>query len=215
MLAGRVEVHGETCEDPLAAFDTAGLCFSVDGKAWPYMSFATVVLHKPAGYECSRDPQHHASVLELLPPPLRLRGVQPVGRLDQDSTGLLVLTDDGALNHALASGRRGISKTYRVRTRHPVDTAQQDALLAGVVLRDNPQPARATACQLLDERQLRIVVTEGRYHQVKRMLAAVGNRVEALHREAIGAFALPEDLAPGAWRWLEPGERDALLGHAP
>lgn len=210
-----MQVRGLPCEDPLAEFDTEGLCFSVDGETWPYRAFATVVLHKPAGYECSREPQHHASVLELLPPPLRLRGVQPVGRLDQDSTGLLILTDDGALNHALASGRRGVGKTYRVRTRHPVDAPQRAALLAGVVLRDSPQPVRATVCEPLGAHELRIVVTEGRYHQVKRMLAAVGNRVEALHREAIGAFLLPAELAPGAWRWLDAREREALLTPAP
>lgn len=215
MLAGRVQVQGARCEDPSADPDTDGLRFSVDGVEWPYMAFATVLLHKPAGYECSREPQHHASVLELLPAPLRLRGVQPVGRLDQDSTGLLVLTDDGALNHALASGRRGITKTYRVQTRHPVDELQQEALLAGVVLRDSPQPVRGLACELLGERELRIVVAEGRYHQVKRMLAAVGNRVEALHREAIGALRLPADLAPGAWRWLEAPQKDALLAPSP
>lgn len=179
------------------------------------MAFATVLLHKPAGYECSREPQHHASVLELLPAPLRQRGVQPVGRLDQDSTGLLVLTDDGALNHALASGRRGISKTYRVQTRHPVDERQRQALLSGVVLRDSPQPVRGLACDLLGARDLRIVVAEGRYHQVKRMLAAVGNRVEALHREAIGALQLPADLAPGAWCWLEAHQKDTLLAPSP
>jgi 16S rRNA pseudouridine516 synthase len=215
VLAGRVQVQGTRCEDPLAVVDTEGLHFSVDGAEWPYMAFATVVLHKPAGYECSRAPQHHRSVLELLPPPLRERGVQPVGRLDQDTTGLLILTDDGSLNHALASGRRGVSKTYRATTRHPVSDEQILALLAGVVLHDDPQPVRALRCERLAERELRIVVSEGRYHQVKRMLSAAGNRVEALHREAIGAFLLPESLAPGAWRWLEAAGKEALLTASP
>ncbi len=172
-----------------------------------------MVLNKPAGYECSRQPQHHRSVLELLPLPLRERGVQPVGRLDEDTTGLLLLTDDGQLNHALASGKRKVAKVYLVTTKHPLDGQQLERLRAGVVLHDDPAPVAAVACEQLGERCLRLTVSEGRYHQVKRMLAAVGNRVEALHREAVGGFVLPPELGPGEWRWLSAAELQQL-GHA-
>jgi 16S rRNA pseudouridine516 synthase len=198
-----VAIGAQTCVDPFAEIDTTGLVFSVDGVDWPYAETASLVLNKPSGYECSRKPQHHRSVLELLPQPLRQRGVQPVGRLDADTTGLLLLSDDGQLNHAVSSGKRKVPKTYLVTTRHELDPGQIERLLAGVVLHDGPEPVAAQACELLAPCHLRLTVGEGKYHQVKRMLAAVGNRVEALHREAIGGYSLPADLAPGQWRWID------------
>lgn len=208
---GRVAIAGTVVDDPFADIDTAGLIFSVDGVDWPYREFATVVLHKPAGYECSRKPQHHPSVLELLPLPLRERGLQPIGRLDEDTTGLLLITDDGQLNHQLSSGKRKVPKVYRATVKHPLDQAQIDRLLAGVLLADEVEPVAAVAAEILAEHQLRLTLTEGKYHQVKRMVAAVGNRVEALHREALGGLFLPADLRPGEWRWLA-GEDYARLG---
>jgi 16S rRNA pseudouridine516 synthase len=198
----RVAVAGSVCTDPGAEIATGGLVFSVDGVDWPFMEFATLMLHKPAGYECSRKPMHHPSVLELLPWPLRLRGVQPVGRLDEDTTGLLLITDDGHLNHVISSARRKVPKIYRVTTRHAVGQDQVDRLLAGVLLNDEPDPIAAAACEIVGENSLRLTVTEGKYHQVKRMVAAAGNRCEALHREAVGELVLPDDLEAGGWRWL-------------
>jgi 16S rRNA pseudouridine516 synthase len=163
-----------------------------------------VALNKPAGYECSQKPSHHPSVLSLLPPPLRARGVQPVGRLDADSTGLLLLTDDGALIHRLTSPRRHVRKVYQVLCAAPVSAAQIALLEAGVVLRDDPQPVRAQDVQAVGERTLLLTLTEGKYHQVKRMLAAAGNHVAQLHRLRFGAFDLPADLAPGQWCWVSP-----------
>lgn len=212
--AGRVAVNGEPCVDPFADVATDGLAFSVDEIVWPYREFATVVLNKPAGYECSRRPVHHPSVLSLLPLPLRERGVQPIGRLDEDTTGLLILTDDGQLNHRLSSARRKVPKVYLATTRHPVDAAQIEALLAGVELADDPEPVRAAACAVEPDGRLRLTVTEGKYHQVKRMVAAAGNRVDALQRIALGGLQLPADLAPGEWRWLEAADF-AALGPAP
>ena len=201
---GEVQVASQIVTDPDADFDTAGFVFQVSGTAWPFHDKALLMLHKPAGVECSRQPQHHTSVLGLLPPPLRQRGVQPVGRLDEDTTGLLLLTDDGQLLHRLTSPRHHVSKIYEVTTRHPVDAAQLDALRAGVLLHDDPKPARAEAIEATGACSLRLAITEGRYHQVKRMLAAVGNRVEGLHRSAFGPLQLTADLAPGQWCWLDP-----------
>jgi 16S rRNA pseudouridine516 synthase len=198
----RVAVSGCVCTDPVAEVATGGLVFTVDGVDWPFMEFATLMLHKPVGYECSRKPMHHPSVLELLPWPLRLRGVQPVGRLDEDTTGLLLITDDGHLNHIISSGRRKVPKIYRVTTRHAVGQDQVERLLAGVLLNDEPDPIAAAACEVIGCKILRLTVTEGKYHQVKRMVAAAGNRVEALHREVVGELALPDDLGVGEWRWL-------------
>lgn len=198
----RVHVHGEICDDPFADIPTEALVFSVDGVDWPYREFATLMLYKPAGYECSRRPSHHLGVLGLLPPALRERGVQPVGRLDEDTTGLLIFTDDGQLNHRLTSPRHKVPKVYWVTTTEPVDERQQKALLAGVVLNDDPEPVVALATSLLPDGRLALTLGEGKYHQVKRMLAAVGNHVTALHRASMGELSLPEDLQPGQWRWL-------------
>ena len=201
VAAGFVSLAGEVCDDPWREVEPEGLEFGVQGQRWPYREKALVMLHKPAGYECSQKPKHHPSVLSLLPAPLRVRGVQPVGRLDEDTTGLLLLTDDGALIHRLTSPRQHMPKVYEVTARHPVGDAQIARLLEGVVLDDAPTPVRAAAAERTGERTLRLTLTEGRYHQVKRMLAAVGNRCDALHRSAIGALNLGDELAPGQWRW--------------
>jgi 16S rRNA pseudouridine516 synthase len=161
------------------------------------------MLHKPAGYECSQKPRHHPSVMSLLPAPLRRRGVQPVGRLDEDSTGLLLFTDDGTLIHRLTSPKHHVPKVYEVLTRHPVTPAQIDVLLTGVQLDDEPAPLRAAACEATGECAMRLTLTEGRYHQVKRMVAAAGNRVERLHRSAFAALVLDEGLEVGKWRWVD------------
>lgn len=202
----RVAVNGEICDNPFVDVPTEGLVLTVDGVDWPYLEQATIILNKPAGYECSRKPQHHLGVLELIPPQLRERGVQPIGRLDEDTTGLLVITDDGQLNHVLSSGKRKVPKVYLATTRHPLDQAQIDQLLAGVLLHDELEPIAAAAAEIAAPNQLRLTLTEGKYHQVKRMLAAVGNRVDALHRVSIGGLSLPDDLKPGEWRWLTPAD---------
>ena len=197
-----VAVNGQICDDPFAEFDTNGLVFTIDGVDWPYAEFACVMLHKPAGYECSRKPQHHPNVLSLLPMQLRERDVQPIGRLDEDTTGLLLITDDGQLNHALSSAKRKVPTVYLATTKHPIDQEQIDQLLAGVLLNDEPEPIAAAGCEKAGEHLLRLTLTGGKYHQVKRMVAAAGNRVEALHREAVGGLQLPDDLKPGEWRWF-------------
>jgi 16S rRNA pseudouridine516 synthase len=145
-------------------------------------------------------------VLLLLPPQLRRREVQPIGRLDQDTTGLLLLTDDGALIHRLTSPKHHVPKVYEVTTERPVQPAQVERLLDGVVLHDDPTPLRVEACLITGERSLRLTLVQGKYHQVRRMVAAVGNHVGALHRSEFGSLALPADLPPGHWRWIDdPG----------
>ncbi len=209
---GAVAIAGHTVEDPAAEFDPEGLVLNVQGEDWPVHAKALVLLHKPAGYECSQKPRHYPSVLNLLPPPLRRRGVQPIGRLDADTTGLLLLTDDGALIHRLTSPKKHVPKVYEIETAEPVTERQIEDLLRGVVLHDDPLPVRAAACEQTGERALRLTLLEGKYHQVKRMLAAAGNTVAGLHRSRFGALTLPPDLAPGQWRWL-PGPQ-AVLGSA-
>ncbi len=203
ILGGHVTLAGRVCDDPFHEVEPAGLIFDVRGERWPYHAKALVLLHKPAGYECSQKPKHHPSVMSLLPLPLRVRGLQPVGRLDEDTTGLLLMTDDGALIHRLTSPKKHVPKVYEIETVDPVSDAQVDDLCRGVVLHDDPLPVRAAACERSGERALRMTLLEGKYHQVKRMVAATGNTVTTLHRSAYGVLALPADLAPGAWRWLD------------
>jgi 16S rRNA pseudouridine516 synthase len=203
IAAGFVTLAGEVVDDPFLDVEPEGLVFGVRGELWPYRAKALILLNKPAGYECSQKPKHHPSVYSLLPPPLRKRDVQAVGRLDEDTTGLLLLTDDGALIHKLTSPKHHVPKVYEVGCNHPVDDKQVRQLLAGVTLLDDPVPVRAAACEAIGERSLSLTLTEGKYHQVKRMIAAVGNRVDTLHRSRFGALALPADLAPGKWRWLD------------
>jgi 16S rRNA pseudouridine516 synthase len=194
-------------------FVAEGLRFRVQGVEWQYHEKAYIVLNKPAGTECSQKPSTYPSIYTLLPSPLRLRpqkaavqGVQAVGRLDQDTTGMLLLTDDGKFIHKMSSPKHHVPKVYEVIVKHALDDQQVNKLLAGVVLDDDPAPVRAAACEAVGPNHLRLTLTEGKYHQVKRMVAAVGNRVEGLGRSQIGGMALPADLAPGQWRWLSADE---------
>ena len=206
---GYVSVNNELQEDPGVFFDLENLKFKVQGTEWPYFDRAYLMLHKPTGTECSQKPSTWPSIYTLLPSPLRLRpqkaavqGVQAVGRLDQDTTGMLILTDDGKFIHHMSSPRHHVPKVYEVTVKHPLDAIQVQKLLSGVVLDDDPKPVKAAACEAVSPFHLRLTLTEGKYHQVKRMVAAVSNRVVALHRSQIGGLRLPEDLMPGQWRWL-------------
>lgn len=212
IMRGAVTIDERCCDDPHADFEPTGLVFHVQGVRWQYCEKAYLIMHKPPGYECSHAPQHHPSVYGLLPAPLVARGVQCIGRLDEDTTGLLLLSDDGAFIHRLSSPKRKIPKTYVATTRHPVQRSQLEALLRGVLLRGETAPSIALSAVQRDERCVEMVLTEGKYHQVKRMIAAAGNRVEQLHREAIGSLTLPATLAPGQWRWLEAAELGLLTG---
>jgi 16S rRNA pseudouridine516 synthase len=217
---GLVQVfEGEDAQEPVTVLESAKvltenqLRFRVMGVDWTYHPLAYLMLNKPAGTECSQKPSTYPSIYTLLPTPLRMRpqkgavqGVQAVGRLDQDTTGLLLLTDDGKFIHRMSSPRHHVPKVYEVTVKHALDANQISKLLAGVVLDDDPKPVRAAACEQTDSHHLRLTLTEGKYHQVKRMLAAVGNRVEGLHRSRIGGLQLPADMAPGQWRWLDAAD---------
>lgn len=204
--AGLFQVDQEVIEDPFAELDPVGLEFMVDGIVWPYFEKAYLLLHKPSGFECSHKPQHHRSVFALLPPELVRRDVQSVGRLDHDTTGLLLMSDDGQFIHVWSSGKKRIPKTYEVTTCDPVTDEMIESLLAGVKLHDELAPVRAIHCERTGEYTLTLTVTEGKYHQVKRMIGALGHRVEALHRAMVGGLELPADLPAGEWRWLSSDE---------
>lgn len=205
---GAIEIDGHVCDDPDAVIShlTDDFQFCVDGIAWRYREKAYLMLHKPAGYECSQKAKSYPSVYRLLPDPLRTRsggGVQAVGRLDQDTTGLLLFSDDGQFIHRMASPKHHVPKIYDVTASQAISDAEIARLLAGVVLDDDPAPVRALQCTRMEnDRRIQMTLAQGKYHQVKRMLAAVENHVAALHRSQVGGLILPADLPVGQWRWL-------------
>lgn len=220
---GLVQQHGHTITDALHTITVHdGMEFTVQGQVWQYHAHAYIVLNKPSGIECSHKPSAWASVYSLLPEPLRMRpnkgnmrGVQAVGRLDQDTTGLLILTDDGKLLHRMASPKHQVPKVYQVACKHAITQGQIDQLLQGVLLDGEKQPIHAAACKQTGDFLMDLTIVEGKYHQVKRMIAAVSNRVAQLHRKQIGGFTLPDDLAQGQWRWLQTDERVQLIQKLP
>ena len=204
--AGRVRVNGAVCRDPGQTFDE-GAALALDGEPLDGRLTRHVMLHKPAGVlTAARDPKQ-PTVMALLPPCLGTLGCMPVGRLDKDTTGLLLLTTDGELAHRLLSPARHVEKVYFAETDGPVTQAHADAFARGLDLGEfTALPARLEPLG----NAARVTVREGKFHQVKRMFEAVGLTVTRLHRERFGPLSLPEDLAPGQWRELTRTELSAL-----
>jgi 16S rRNA pseudouridine516 synthase len=188
------------------------LVFNVYDEEWQYREHIYIALHKPADYECSRKPSHHPGVLSLLPEQFSNREVQPVGRLDHDTTGLLLMSDDGAFIHAQSSPKRHIPKVYVATTHDPVTPALVAQLLKGVKLHDEPVPLAAVTCEKLDQHHVQIILEQGKYHQVKRMLAATGNHCTALCRTQIGQLKLAAvELNAGEWCYLNEAQKALLI----
>ena len=163
------------------------------------------MLHKPAGVVSATSDAEHPTVLDLLPAELAATpDLQIVGRLDIDTTGLLLLTTDGQWNHRLTSPKHHCGKTYRVTLAEPISAADIDKLQAGLLLKGETKPTLPCQIEMISPTQVIIHLHEGKYHQVKRMFAAVGNKVLNLHRTQVGHWQLPEDLPPGQYRMLAP-----------
>jgi len=208
---GDVTIGGQVQDNYKATIETEGLVLEVFGEEWVYREHLYIALYKPSDYECSRKPSHHPGVLTLLPEQFTWREVQPVGRLDHDTTGMLLMSDDGPFIHAQSSPKRHVPKVYQATTAEPVTGELVAQLLAGVQLHDEPAPLAAVTCIKRGENLLEIVLEQGKYHQVKRMLAAAGNHCTALHRSAIGQLELSSlGIEEGDWCYLTP-EQLALL----
>lgn len=208
---GEVTIRGnngdEIVDDWKAAFETDGLEFTIFDETWRYREHVYIVLNKPSNFECSRKPSHHPGVLTLLPEQFTWRELQPVGRLDHDTTGMLLMSDDGAFIHAQSSPKRHVPKVYVATTADPVSPELVAQLLEGVQLNDEPAPLAAVSCRMLGEHQLEMVLEQGKYHQVKRMLAAAGNHCAALTRVAIGGLTLASlELEEGEWTYLDEAQ---------
>ncbi|WP_426175890.1 pseudouridine synthase [Massilia sp. TWR1-2-2] len=208
---GEVSVNGAPHTHYKTTFDTNDAVLTVFGEEWTYREHVYIALHKPANFECSRKPSHHPGVLTLLPEQFTWREVQPVGRLDHDTTGMLLMSDDGPFIHAQSSPKRHVPKIYQATTQEPVTQQLVDKLLDGVKLHDEPAPLKALTCTRRGEHQLEIVLEQGKYHQVKRMLAAADNHCLALHRSAIGSLTLDSlGLAEAEWCFLDQAQLDRL-----
>lgn len=208
---GRVtDAHGEVlyADDVVAHADVR-----VDGEPLDPPQGVLLMLHKPVGHTCStRDPGR--VVYDLLPPRFRLRtpALSTVGRLDRDTSGLLLLTDDGALLHRIIAPKSNLPKVYEARLAQPLRGDEAASFASGTLLLESETtPLKPARLDVLEPRHVRLTLTEGRYHQVRRMFAAVGNHVERLHRSRVGGLAL-DGLEAGRWRVLDAIDRRRLFG---
>lgn len=205
---GAVQIQGEMVSDPKLKLKLDQLEFTVSGQTYQYREKVYIALNKPAGYECSHQATHHFGVFELFDHVLLERGLQCVGRLDQDTTGLLLLTDDGQFLQALTHPKKHVAKVYRMQTADAVTEEQLLNLEQGVELRNENGIFAATDVEQIAEHEMQMAIHQGVYHQVKRMLAAVGNKVEKLHRQQIGLLKL-QDLGEGEWMYLTESQIQA------
>ena len=209
---GLVSVNGQPLRQEDAPVETETDRLSVRGQAVDGRVMRHVMLHKPAGLLTAARDARQPTVMDLLPPVYRAIGCMPVGRLDKDTTGLLVLTCDGELNHRLLSPGRHVDKVYEARVTGRLTEKDVAAFAAGMTLSDfTAQPALLQILAAGEESSLgRVTLGEGKFHQVKRMFAAVGHEVQTLHRPSFGPLTLDPGLAPGQWRELTERELEAL-----
>ena len=191
---GKAEVQPETVQS-----------LTVDGEEAVVipLPYFYILLNKPAGYEVSHKPRDYPSVFTLLPDQVRAADIQAVGRLDADTTGVLLITNDGQFNHRMTSPKHKAAKLYRVTLKHVADETLCRSLKNGVLLHDDNETVRADHAALQDAHTLLLTISEGKYHQVKRMVAAAGNRVLSLHRLRFGEWDT-QDLQEGEWRFIFP-----------
>ena len=211
--AGQATVNGTVVREPDRKVDPGRDAVLFRGTPLVYRQFVYVMLHKPAGYVSATDDRSLPYVLELLPPEYRKRGLFPVGRLDRDTTGLLIMTDDGQTAHRALSPRRHVEKVYSFTCLAPLPPDAEAAFAAGMTLGDETcKPARLSPSP--DRLSGTVALTEGKYHQIKRMFERLGNKITSLKRETFAGIELDPALAPGEWRDLTEEEITTLLSAA-
>ncbi len=206
---GRVLVDGKPAPAADMKVDPQTAVILLDGEPLGYEKFTYVMLHKPAGVLTATEDRRQKTVLDLLPPELRRRALSPVGRLDKDTEGLLLLTNDGQLAHRLLSPKSHVDKVYYARVDGALEPGDIAAFAAGMTLGDGLECLPA-GLEILSPTEALVTLREGKFHQVKRMLAARGKPVLYLKRLSMGRLRLDPALAPGAWRMLTEEERSAL-----
>ena len=206
---GRVLVDGKPAPAADMKVEPQTAVILLDGEPLGYEKFTYVMLHKPAGVLTATEDRRQETVLDLLPPELRRRALSPVGRLDKDTEGLLLLTNDGQLAHRLLSPKSHVDKVYYARVDGALEPGDIAAFAAGMTLGDGLECLPA-GLEILSPTEALVTLREGKFHQVKRMLAARGKPVLYLKRLSMGRLRLDPALAPGAWRMLTEEERSAL-----
>ena len=206
---GRVLVDGKPAPAADRKVDPQTAVILLDGEPLGYEKFTYVMLHKPAGVLTATEDRRQETVLDLLPPELRRRALSPVGRLDKDTEGLLLLTNDGQLAHRLLSPKSHVDKVYYARVDGALEPGDIAAFAAGMTLGDGLECLPA-GLEILSPTEALVTLREGKFHQIKRMLAARGKPVLYLKRLSMGRLRLDPALAPGAWRMLTEEERSAL-----
>ena len=212
---GSVKVDGTAVKRADVKIDPETAAVSVCGTEISAQRYRYILLNKPEGYVCSTNDNDGESVMKLVPPEMRTKNMFPAGRLDKDTTGLLIITDDGDFAHRLISPSHHVYKTYEATLESDISEEQLDILRQGAVLGDGTECLPARLKKLSDEpTTVRVQIREGKYHQVKRMFASVGNSVSALRRTAIGALKLDSTLGEGEARLLTDGERKMIFSEA-
>ena len=206
---GRILVDGVPAAAPEMKVDPAVSEILLDGEDIGYRRFTYIMLHKPAGVLSAVEDKRQQTVLDLLPEELQKRGLSPVGRLDKDTEGLLLLTNDGELTHKLLSPRHHVDKVYYARVEGTLEQADCDAFAAGMTLGDGLECMPA-GLEILSPGEALVTLQEGKFHQVKRMLAARGKPVTYLKRLSMGPLQLDEILQPGQFRYLTEEELQSL-----
>lgn len=201
---GVVTINQEVCTDPSRhVSDADSVCAEGESIAPPRPRY--FMLNKPQGYVCVTKDRDHPTVLELLDEP-NIDKLQIAGRLDIDTTGLVLITDDGKWNHAVTSPKRDCKKTYLVTTAHDITDDAGEQFSQGVMLEGEMKPTLPGFLEVLFANEAKLTISEGKYHQVKRMFGAIGNRVVELHREKVGDILLDEELEAGEYRELSDDE---------
>lgn len=201
---GQVEHNGKLCRQASSQV-AKGDSIKLDGVALALPGERYLMLFKPEGVISATSDSQQPTVLDLLPAEVR-PGLHIAGRLDRDTTGLLLLTTDGQWSHRVTSPRTGCDKTYRVGLSERITREAMDQLAAGVMLKGESDATRPAGVAIIEDQLIELTIHEGRYHQIKRMIAAVGNHVTSLHRLKIGAIMLDTKLAPGEFRELTSEE---------
>lgn len=207
---GEVSVNGAVVKQADAKISTENLSLQVGGQPVTWQKYTYIMLHKPAGILTATEDRRQPTVLDLLPEALRRQGLSPVGRLDKDTEGLLLLTNDGRLTHQLLSPKYHVDKVYYARTEGTVDEADIQAFAEGMTLGDGTV-CRSAGLKALGPGECLVTLREGKFHQVKRMLAARGKPVVYLKRLSMGTLILDKNLEKGAFRPLTEEELKEIL----
>lgn len=208
--AGRVILNEHVCTQAQQTLDPESDTVYLDGQLIEAFSFSYFMLHKPQGMVCDRNNAHYPNVFDHIDFKHTKHPLQVAGRLDQDTTGLVLLSNDGQWLHKVSSGKLDKQKVYLLELAIAIQPEALEALKTGVLLHGEDKPSKAHAVHIINSHRIELIITEGKYHQVKRMLAAVGNKVTALHRTRIANIELDATLQAGQYRMLSEAEIQAI-----